>query len=461
DTVTGLVLGSNTPRVGDFVCNHKLINRLYHNIVWGQRSNFLEIPTDCPQRDERLGWTGDIMVFINTAIYNMDVSAFFKKWLKDLKDTQFSDGAVNNVAPIGPFLLKADAGWGDAIIHCPLKLYYAYEDKTFLSQYYNTMKKWFNYLVKTSKNYLRGFTHCFGDWLSVNANTPNHLIQSAFFAYSANLLYQISTILNKTQDAKYYKIMFNKIKKSFIKKYISSNGKIKCNTQTAYLLALAFNLYPEELKTKGVKYLVDDIKKREIHLSTGFLGTPLLLPVLTEFGYTDLAYQLLLQDTFPSWLFPVKNGATTIWERWDGWTKEKGPADPNMNSFNHYAYGAIGEWLFSYVAGIKPKKPGYKEVLIKPIINKKLKFVNVTYHSISGPIKVSWELRKNILKFSVHIPANTKAEIHVPSTNPKNLKENGKIISKNNFVKIKNIAKNEIVLHTGSGKYNFTTEYRI
>jgi len=415
NTITGIVLGSDTTRVGHFSCNDPMVNQLYSNLVWTQRANFLEVPTDCPQRDERLGWTGDAQAYIRTAICSMDVAAFFKKWLVDLEDTQKDDGAVANIAPAGIEINSADAAWGDAITICPWTVYQCYGDKRILQKHYPAMKKWVAYLESTADKLIRSKTHCFGDWLSINAHTPNEVIQTAFFAHSAKLTANTAKVLKKYAAAKKYDKLSDDIKKAFCKKYVKKNGKITGETQTAYVLALHFDLIPEDIKPKAVKHLVADIQKKKVHISTGFVGTPYLMHVLTKYGYADIAYKLLLNKTYPSWLYSVVNGATSIWERWNGWKKGEGCGDANMNSFSHYAYGSVGEWMFNTVAGIDWKTSSFKEIVIAPKPGKGINQASADYNSIYGKIASSWTLGKGVFKLKVTIPPNTTAEVVLPN----------------------------------------------
>ena len=355
-----------------------LVNQLYHNIQWGQKGNFLDVPTDCPQRDERLGWTGDAQVFSRTAALNMNVCPFFSKWLKDLAADQNADGSIPFVIPnCLDTSSAASAGWSDAAVIIPWNMYLAYGDTRILEQQYLSMKAWVNYMESKSMKYLwnRGFH--FGDWLFFrpdddndgrSAVTDKYLIAQAFFAHSTRLLVQTAQVLGKKEDVKRYSKLLEHVTSAFLNEYVTPNGRLASNTQTAYVLALYFDLLPEALRKQAAQRLVENIRDYGNHLTTGFLGTPHMCQVLTRFGYTDVAYALLLQETYPSWLYQVKMGATTIWERWDGIKPDGTFQNPGMNSFNHYAYGAIGDWMFRVIAGIDidPSGPGYKRIYIAP-----------------------------------------------------------------------------------------------
>ncbi|MGC8843902.1 MAG: family 78 glycoside hydrolase catalytic domain, partial [bacterium] len=425
EDIVGVVVNSDMRITGEFVCSDERVNRLFQNIVWGQRGNYLEVPTDCPQRDERLGWTGDAQIFLRTATYNMDVASFITKWLVDLVDSQNEEGAYAHVAPdIG---LGSDSpAWTDAGIICPYILYKVYGDKRILERNYPSMARYIEYLKRRSKDYLQPPVG-YGDWLSVEADTPKDLIATAYFAYVVSLMEEIARVLGKEEDRKSYSELKEKIKEAFNKEYVLEDGRIKGETQTAYVLALDFGLLPEEKIPLAIKHLVEDIRKRNNHLSTGFLGAKPLLPILTRYGYVDLAYTLLLQDTFPSWLYMVKQGATTIWERWDGWTEEKGFQDPGMNSFNHYAFGSVGEWMFGMMAGIDMEEPGYRKIRIKPHPDPegRIAFVKAKYESISGLIKVEWSRDEDGMVLAISIPANATAKVYVPAGEDMDVWENG------------------------------------
>ena len=436
---TGVVLHSDIPETGKFSSSNKLLNRLQKNIVWGQKGNFLEVPTDCPQRDERLGWTGDAQVFIRTAAFNRDVASFFTKWCTDLSDSQFSDGAFPFVAPdVIRVEGRGAPAWADAGVICPWTIYLCYGDKRILERQYDSMKGWIEWQRKSSAGLINDPPSNFGDWLGLDvcegkvtkALTPSDLISTAYFAYSTTLFARIAKILERKQDAKKYSKLAVKVKAAFNREFVSPNGKVAGETQTAYLLALGFNLLPEEKQAYALKRLIRDIERRKWHLSTGFVGTPLLAPVLTRFGRKDIAYKLLLQKTYPSWLYSILQGATTMWERWNSYTKAEGFGDVGMNSFNHYAYGAIGEWIYNTVAGIEldPEKPGYKHIIIRPQPQIKTKedrvqinWVKCELRTRYGRVSIQWKLQGNKLFSSVEIPANTTATVSLPGQKSKEI----------------------------------------
>ncbi len=461
DTITGIVLHSDMEQTGSFECSDPTINQLQSNILWGQKGNFLDVPTDCPQRDERLGWTGDIQVFVRTAAFNMNVAGFMTKWSQDVEDSQSDKGAVPAVVPgVIPDLKDGGPAWADAAVICPWTIYLCYGDTGILEKNYKSMSRFMDFLKAESPGLIRcaedykGWMG-FGDWLSINADTPRDLIGTAFLAYDANLMSKIAGILGKTKDAAMYQKLFEDTRTAFQKRFLKGSkakmskaakrrlevsqadnisrgnlevvdyGPIKSevfNTdlftpmQTAYVLALHFDLLPENLRSKAAKELVADIKRRGMHLSTGFVGAPYLPHALSNHGQLEAAYELLHQKTWPSWLYSVTQGATTIWERWDGWTSERGFQSAEMNSFNHYAYGSIGSWLYQTVTGIEidPEGPGYKQSILRPQPHKSLTHASAKLKTVYGNLESSWKQSKGKFEWNVVVPPNTTATAHLP-----------------------------------------------
>ena len=468
DNLTGVVIHSEMEPTGHFQSSHSLVNQLQHNIVWGQKGNFLEVPTDCPQRDERMGWTGDIQVFANTANINMNTAAFLTKWLGDLEADQNEAGSVPHVVP--HVLGKnhyGSAGWADAALIVPWSLYRYYGDTGILEKQYESMKAWVNYMrmraASNEKTYLWNIDHSFGDWLSYstssNAHYPGaytdfHMIGTMYFAHSTDLLRRTAGILGKVDDVIEYTGLFENIKYAFRNEYLTPGGRVMSDTQTSYLLALAFDLLPEDLKPLAVERLVTDVQNRR-HLTTGFLGTPLLNPVLSRYGHHETAYGLLIRESHPSWLYPVTMGATTIWERWDGIKPDGEFQSAGMNSFNHYAYGAIGEWLYENVSGIKPLSPAYKKIAIEPMPGGGLSHARSIINSIHGRIESSWEFQENQFTLLVEIPANTSARVTLPHANIDDITVNGE--SPEGYPAITDIVKvgENVLLRLGSGIYTF------
>jgi alpha-L-rhamnosidase len=459
DVVTGIVISSDTPQAGEFACSDPRINQLQSNIQWGRRGNYISIPTDCPQRDERLGWMGDAQVFIRTATYNADVAAFFSKWLVDVDDGQTPEGSFGDVNP-NTMGANGVPAWCDAGVICPWTIYQVYGDKRILEQHLPAMTRWVEYLRAHSHDLIRDKDrgNDYGDWLSIGADTPKDLIGTAFFAYSTHLLAKSCDALGRTDEAGKYTQLFEDIKAAFNQRYVAADGRIGGNTQCAYAMALKFELLPDDLRPKAAQYLAEDIDAKGGHLSTGFVGVSYLLPVLTQCGKIDTAYRLLLQDSFPSWLFSVKHGATTIWERWDGWTPEKGFQDPGMNSFNHYSLGSCGEYLFGGVGGIRPASPGYKTILIDPVIHPGLTWARAHYDSIQGRIATAWKLEGKRLALEVTVPANTTATVCVPATDKASVTESGRSIQDAAGVKYLRQEDGKAVFEVGSGTYKFASE---
>ncbi|PWS26470.1 alpha-L-rhamnosidase [Pedobacter yonginense] len=429
EDLTAVAVYSDMNTTGTFATSNTLLNQLQHNIQWGQKGNFVDVPTDCPQRDERLGWTGDAQAFASTAAYNMDVSGFFTKWLKDVSADQLPNGSVPYVVP--NVLNERDAGsagWGDVATIIPWDLYVAYGDKGILEAQYPSMKKWVDYISSVSQNNLWNSGSHFGDWLFYRPNDDNdgraavtdkYMIAQTFYAHSTQMLLNAAKVLNKTEDVEKYSALLKKIKKAYVSENMTENGKLASNTQTAYVLALQFDLLPENMRQQAAERLARNVKDYGNHLTTGFLGTPYLCHVLSRFGYQDVAYDLLLQESYPSWLYPVKMGATTIWERWDGIKQDGSFQTPDMNSFNHYAYGAIGDWMYKNIAGINPvqEKPGYKAVVISPKPGGNLTSASATLETVYGTVKSSWVIQEGIFKLDVSVPANAKARVILPKTN--------------------------------------------
>ena len=455
DSVTGVVLHTKLPNAGTFECSDSMVNQLVHNIEWGMRGNYLELPTDCPQRDERMGWMGDAQVFVRTGTYFKDTSAFFTKWLQDVMDTQHENGAFTDVSPdvTGG---GGTAAWADAGVVCPYTMYLVYGDTRILEKHYANMQRYIEYLKTHSKDLIRP-KEGYGDWLSLNANTPQDLLGTAYFAYSTRLMSKIATAINKPQDAEMYEKLYTDIRTAFIKRFMRGDT-LEGNTQTDYVLAIKNDLIPPERWSGAVANLVRDLMVRDYHFSTGFAGLSDLLPMLTKVNRLDLAYKLLLNDTFPSWGFEIKNGATTIWERWDGWTPEFGFQDPGMNSFNHYAFGAVGEWIYSTVGGIDTLEPGYKKIQIYPRPGGDLRYAKASYNSIRGWITSEWSDKDDAFRLTVRIPANTTAIVHVKARNQESVTENGKQADKQNGIRFVEMNDGFAVYEVSSGSYSFVSQ---
>jgi alpha-L-rhamnosidase len=464
ENITGIVIHSDMKPTGEFSCSEPLINQLQHNIQWGQKGNFLDVPTDCPQRDERLGWTGDAQVFSPTAAFNFDVSAFYTKWSKDITADQLSNGRLPHVIPD---VLNGDGGstaWADAALVVPWNTYLAYGDKRILEVQYPSMKAWVEFMHGRAgdDNLWTGDAH-FGDWLAfatnrsdyTGATTEKDLIATAYYSFSSGLLAKIAKITGKTDDAAKYSKLSEDIKKAFVNEFVAPSGRLVSHTQTAYLLAVAFEMLPAELVTKSAAYLADDVTKFK-HLTTGFVGTPLLCKTLSAQGYDELAFMLLNRKEYPGWLYPVTQGATTIWERWDGQKPDGTFQSVGMNSFNHYAYGAIGEWLYTYVAGIQidTENPGYKHYFLAPHPGGGLTNAKATFKSIHGEINSAWKIEGGNMVYEVSVPANTTATVILPSASIDKVSVNAKSLKDDKSKGAEQVGKT-VKLNLGSGKYSF------
>jgi alpha-L-rhamnosidase len=464
DAVTGVVVHSVIPATGSLETSSELVNQLHRNIDWGQRGNFLSVPTDCPQRDERLGWTGDAQIFARTACLNRDVAGFFTKWMIDLEDAQSAEGGFPNVAPRLLSLEDGAPAWADAGVIVPWTMYECYGDVALLARHYQAMVRWLRYVDAANPDHLWRFrvNNNYGDWVSVNSNTPRDVVSTSFFAHSARLLSQAAQVLGKTEDARRYEELFQAIRAAFNEEFVTPSGRITGNTQTGYALALRFDLLPEDKRALAARYLVEDIE-RNGGLTTGFVGVRHLLPALSEAGRDDVAYRLLLSETFPSWGYSIKHGATTIWERWDGWTQEKGFQDTGMNSFNHYSFGSVGEWMYRFLAGIDadPDGPGHKRLLIRPRPGGGLSFARASYESVYGRVATEWRLEGGGLALKVMVPPNTTATVYVPGAASSSVTEGGIAVDRAPGVRLLRREGTSSVYGVGAGAYDFrVAEFR-
>jgi len=466
EDVAGVPIYSALPRTGWFECSEPLVNKLALNSLWGQRGNFLDVPTDCPQRDERAGWTGDAQVFMKTACFNMDAPGFYTKWLIDLcDDSQRADGAFGDVAPHLGIVGFGNTGWSDSGPVCNFRMCEMYGDTRVLERHYDALVKHMGYLEKTSKGLVRG-TGAYGDWLRLAGPQHSEAIGTAYYCYTAMLMTRIAEALGKKEDARKYHELAEAIGAVFVKTFIKSDGRIvdgKNETgQTFYALAFGLGLVPAELKSAVAAQFVASIKKENDHLATGFLGTPFVLFALQKAGHPELAYKLVLNKTYPSWLQQVIWGSTTMWERWDGWRPDKGFQDPGMNSFNHYWLGCVSEWLFTQAAGIDTAGPGFERITIHPEIVKPeagFSWVKATYNSIRGPIASAWKLDEGRFELNVTVPGNSLATVYVPAGNAGDVTENGKPASQAEGVKFLRQEGGRAVFEIGSGEFAFQSRF--
>ena len=464
-TVTGMVLATDLPEAGTFACSDDALNQLHSNIVWGFRGNALSIPTDCPQRDERMGWMGDAQVFAPTAAYITDVAAFMSKWMTDVRDAQRADGAHADVAPVMHGLNYGTPAWGDAGTIVPWSVYQAFGDTRVLEHNIESMMRWVEWSHQSSTDLIRDKArgNDYGDWLSVNANTPKDLIGTAYFAHSTDITARALRVLGRDAEAEEHEQLFDSIRAAFARRYIDSDGRVAGQTQCGYLLALRFGLVPQDLREAAFGHLVHDLESRDWHLSTGFVGVSHLLAVLSEGGRDDLAYRLLMQDTFPSWLFSVRHGATTIWERWDGWTPEGGVhPDPGMNSFNHFAFGSCGAWMYEAVGGIaRPSgEAGFSRFEVRPRVKGPLAWVRASHNSIQGRIETEWRRDGERLMLSVTVPVNTTARVLIPADAASDVLESGVALVDAPGVEMLGREAGAVVVRVGSGRYDFVSRIR-
>ena len=451
DDFTAIAVYSDMERTGDFKCGNEKINQLYHNIIWGQRSNFLDIPTDCPQRDERLGWTGDAQVFAKTASINYDTEKFFKKWLSDVALEQEEDGAVWGIVPqCFRGTTRISAAWGDAACVIPWEIYVSYGDKELLRKNFPMMKKWVGYMRSVGEEeYLWLTGYHYGDWLAMDAGDDSYvgatscdLIASAFYAYSTSLVIKAGKALG--EDVSEYEELYRNVVKRF-REYFMENGLPKEDlpkteimpknkttlvdaihkgmTQTAITLILKFGLYEEQERESLAKKLAELICENGGKMTTGFVGTPYILHALSENGLTNIAYSLLFKEENPSWLYSVNNGATTMWEHWNSLKEDGSFWSTNMNSFNHYAYGAVYDWIFGVAVGIKPDESdvAYKHVNIAPHPTKELGFADASIKTRNGNVRVYWYYKGEKVYYEIEIPSGVTASITLPSGLTKNV----------------------------------------
>ncbi len=419
DQIEAVVIHSALEDTGAFECSDPLINKLFKNIVWGQRSNFLDVPTDCPQRDERQGWTGDTQVFANVATYNMYCPEFYTKWIHDLNSCQLPNGGYPAFVPDAFRWGTVATGWADAAIICPDVLFKKYGDLRIISKYFDNMSQYLDAQIKGADGKFIVNNACYGDWLNIDDDTSHPLLSTAYLAGMSRLLAHHAALLGRKDDELRLLNQYEAVREAFRKEFFKKNRLVE-QSQTAALLTLHFDLAPEKAYKNVCADLVKNIRDdRKIHLSTGFLGTPLLLKVLTKIGEVDLAYDLLRQTTYPGWLYPVTQGATTMWERWNSWNEETGFGSVAMNSFNHYAYGAVGEWFYETICGIQPmdetvEQAGFRHFRLAPKFGKALEYASAAYHSQYGLIASGWRRGENSILWMFQVPCGTTAEVELP-----------------------------------------------
>ncbi|WP_372637161.1 family 78 glycoside hydrolase catalytic domain [Cohnella sp.] len=465
---TGVVLHTDMAPTGSFACSDPLVNQLQHNIEWGLKGNFLDVPTDCPQRDERLGWTGDAQMFIRTAAHLRNIAPFFTKWSRDLAADQREDGGVPFVIPnVLDENSHSSSAWGDAAVICPWTIYLCYGDKRILEEQYESMVGWVEYIRKQGDDeHLWNTGFHFGDWLGLDSKPDTYIgatdrdyIATAFYAYSTSLLQKIAETLGKREDADKYAGLYERIVYAFHREFVSPSGRLTVPTQTAQVLGLMFGILDEQAKKRAEKKLLELLEESKHHLTTGFVGTPYLNHVLTDSGHNDAAYKLLFQQDYPSWLYQVTKGATTIWEHWDGIKEDGSFWSKDMNSFNHYAYGAIGDWLYRRVAGIDTDEQaaGYKKIHVRPQPGEGLDWAEARLETMYGEVRSYWKRTDNGgMELEATIPANTTAEIKLPNAKLETAKESGSRLEAAAGIASVRQEEDGVTLTVGSGRYSFS-----
>jgi len=468
-TLTGLVFHSAADRTGEFTCSSKIINAFYENILRGQRGNMHSVPTDCPQRDERLGWMGDAQMFAPTSSYNMNMAKFYQKWMRDIIDCQAPEGYVHDVNPAIVVEGPSKPAWGDAVVIVPWVIYNFYGDTRIIEENYEGMKAWVEYMRTNSIDDIYIWVNedstffGYGDWIAVE-KSPGQPISVAYYYYSTKLLSNMARIIGKESDYQEYADLAERIKLAFNDKYLDVNtNNYEGATQTANLLPLAFGLVPEGLEEKVAKNIADNVLAKGKHPTTGFLGTGYILPLLSNYGYHQLAFETAIQTTYPSWGYMVENGATSVWELWNSDTE---PPE-GMNSRNHFALGSVGEWYYGYLAGIRSvtEYPGFKKTVIKPMPADGLEWAQARLETSYGLLSSSWKISNGEFNLDVTIPPNTFAEIHFPVSFERQILESGNVIFmdkklsvKSDEFKLIDSSMDKIVIEVGAGDYSFIVE---
>ena len=454
------VMYSDMQDTGKITTDDLLVNKLVENTYWGQCGNFLSTPTDCPQRDERMGWSGDAQIFCGTAAYNMNVKAFFDKYITDLNDCQRSDGAYPDVAPQtyrAQYTGSGNNAWGDAGVIIPWVMYTRYGDLSYIEKYYGNMKKYAKYLLGTSENHIRSRS-AYGDWLSIGESTNIAVTDTAYCIHVYDLMAKMAALLGKNTDAEHFKAEAEKYRTAWIEKCVKTPGQLKYDTQTAYLLALAFEIVPEADRQLYADKLNQKIVRNKNKLTTGFIGCPLLLPVLCEYGHTDTAFALLQQEDYPSWKYPILQGATTIWERWNSYTVKNGFGDAGMNSFNHYSYGSVTEWIYSTLIGIgcDENAPGFAHVILKPTAGGGINKAGGEYRSVRGLITSGWEASDGkINRYECSVPGNVTATLYLQADGADKITESSKSLSEAEGLTLTSFENGIAVIELTSGEYKF------
>ena len=465
---TGLVIHSDMEETGCIVTADPRVNQLVSNVRWGQKGNFLDVPTDCPQRDERMGWTGDAQVFCGTASFNYDTFAFYTKFGHDLyKEQKKLNGSVPFVVPTVNYAGDGSTAWGEAATVIPWQVYVHFGDPSILENQYQSMKDWVDYMERKDHESGRpglwdsGFH--FADWLALDGpveggvmgGTDPYLIASCYYSYSAGLVAKAAHVLGKAEDEAYYTALSKRVKKAVCDEYLTPNGKLAMDTMTAYVVMLFMDIAPEKDRERLASRLYELLKANRFHLKTGFVGTPYLCRVLSDNGYNDVAYTLLLNDDYPSWLYEVKMGATTIWERWNSVLPDGKISGIEMNSMNHYSYGSIEEWMYRNAAGIQPseEETGFRKFTLAPQPDYRLPWMDARVNSSMGLIRSYWKVEDpKHLHVEFTVPCGAEATILLPDACAEDLGEG--------FVQEGTSARIVVGAGTYSWTYTLTREYR-
>lgn len=478
--LTGRVFCSASPETGQFTCSNPMLNRLWQNIRWTQRANLMSVPTDCPQRDERLGWMGDIQAFAQTACYGMDLAAFLKKWIPDVRDAQATDGRYGDFSP-HPYDSNARfsgvPAWGDAGVIVPWRAWLNYGDTRLLAEHLDSMKRWIEYIHARNPDLIwrTGRGNDYNDWLNADTlklagwptkggEVPKEVFATIYFAHSTELVAKMARIVGRTEDADRYAKLADDIKAAFAKQFVQPDGRLPGDTQAGYALAVHFGLMPEGLRQQAMAHLIEGIGRYHQHLATGFLSTRCAMLELSRRGHTDLAWQLLTADTFPSWGYMIANGTTTMWERWDGYVQGRGFQDPGMNSFNHWAFGSVGEWMVQNILGIQPEEPhpGWSHFTIRPRPGGGVTWAKGHYDSIRGRIASEWTwsgtARRSGFELAVTVPANTTATVYIPAAGATQVTESGQPLAKARGVQFLRLEAGHVVVAVESGNYRFAVK---
>jgi alpha-L-rhamnosidase len=476
-TLRGLAFCSSSPPAGQFECSNPMLNQLWSNILWTQRNNMASVPTDCPQRNERMGWMGDAQVFAQTAIYNLNIAAFFAKFVTDMRDAQGPDGQFTDFAPHpfpGPikYAMMFAPGWADCGVIIPWRLYVAYGDTRVLSDHYEAMKRYVDLIREENPDFIwRVCQSNYGDWLNGNTikaagypsfggEVPRPVYSTYFFFLSATLLSKIAGILGKADECAEYAEVAQHVQEAFLQTYVEPDGTIQGYTQAGCAMALGFGILPEALQGPATEFMVEAIHGYDDRISTGFISTIHMMLELSRRGYNELAYQLAESKQFPSWGYTIEQGATTVWERWDGYVKGRGFQDPGMNSFDHYSIGAVGEWMYRVILGINfdESKPAMQHVILAPKPGGTLTWAKGHYYSIRGRISSSWERDETSTSYHFEIPPNTTATVHFERSARSRVCENGELVHDHPGVHVVAEEENQVILEVRAGTWTFSVE---